>query len=312
MTNTISTKNLTVPSSIEDTIQNQLNSPSDLARLYLFDRIKALPIPKFLLGKSIRFWLRVYEQEAKSAGLENLDDCARGIGTFIPEIITNWLYSQPPTVRGSGKLCSEALILQFGLPVEQETNSLIRQLKQLKQQPKESMRQPTAKFYHLVQQLPDKHLNENDKCLLFIKPILSESTRFTLSAAISYKLDTMIQQAVRIQENGFIGTVNTALDTATDTEVTPMEIDYMNKKRKKTEKTSGKTNKNSTITRNRRYPIKLNTYMINNGDCMTKKVTLFVVVALSHIRPSIANNITHINWFTQSMRSHNTNLIWSI
>ncbi|KAI8340961.1 hypothetical protein BD560DRAFT_428096 [Blakeslea trispora] len=40
----------------------------------------------------------------------------------------------------------------------------------------------------------------------------------------------MIQQAVRIQENGFIGTVNTALDTATDTEVTPMEIDYMNKK----------------------------------------------------------------------------------
>ncbi|KAI8338292.1 hypothetical protein BD560DRAFT_316983, partial [Blakeslea trispora] len=94
------------------------------------DRIKALPIPKFTLGKSIRSWLRIYEQEAKSAGLENLDDCARGISTFMPEVITNWLYSQPPTIRGSWKLCSEALILQFCLPLEQETNSLIRQLKQ--------------------------------------------------------------------------------------------------------------------------------------------------------------------------------------
>ncbi|KAI8320882.1 hypothetical protein EDC96DRAFT_415009, partial [Choanephora cucurbitarum] len=51
---------------------------------------------------------------------------------------------------------------QFGLPLEQETNSLIRQLKQLKQQPKESMRLHTAKFYHLVQQLSDKQLSEND------------------------------------------------------------------------------------------------------------------------------------------------------
>ncbi|KAI8380842.1 hypothetical protein BD560DRAFT_313870, partial [Blakeslea trispora] len=94
------------------------------------DRIKALPIHKFALGKSICTWLRLYEQEVKIAGLIDLNECIRCIGTFRPEIITNWLFAQPSTVRGSWKLCSEALILRFGVSEEQEKRDLVRQLQQ--------------------------------------------------------------------------------------------------------------------------------------------------------------------------------------
>ncbi|KAI8329792.1 hypothetical protein BD560DRAFT_300490, partial [Blakeslea trispora] len=101
----------------------------NLDRLYIFDRIKSLPVPKYKPGESLRSWLLQFQQEASTMGISTMNDCAPCLSMFMPPIVSRYMFTLASSIKQSWSLCTEKLLTQFSLPIEEERRQLIIKLK---------------------------------------------------------------------------------------------------------------------------------------------------------------------------------------
>ncbi|KAG0735284.1 hypothetical protein G6F57_013597 [Rhizopus arrhizus] len=117
---------------------------SDFAEYLLHERPKSILIAPYDLHSTLRIWLRNFEQQARIHGITNLDTCGVHLPRYLPTIIQQWMPTQPLEIVGQWSLLTKSLLARFGLP-EEDNRRLLKDLRQTKKNPRESVKLHAAK-----------------------------------------------------------------------------------------------------------------------------------------------------------------------
>lgn len=206
---------------------------NDFAQYLLHEKAKSVPVSKYETQTSLRIWLKVFEQQAKIHGIENINICCSYVAIYMPDLIKNWLSTADSSILLTWTSLKEALLHRFGFPAEDENRQLLKQLKNCKKLPTESIRIHASRWEHKLSLLVENY-SEKSKIAFFLASIEERDTRLTLSSMVkALKLDTIkkvIDQAIELEDDAKLyeqPEVTQQYDY--NSNVTPMEIDHFQK-----------------------------------------------------------------------------------
>lgn len=183
--------------------QQQPNQPSDFALYLASEKAKSVPMENYNDKTSLRIWIKTYEQQATVHGIQDYNQCATHISKFMPPIIQKWIPTLPATVRVSWDLLVEALLDRFGIPVQEENRQLLKDLKNTKQEEKESIRIHAAKWEYKLSLISDQY-DEETKIYMFIQSLRVDSLKLTLMSLYETNnittLATTINKGIHLEE----------------------------------------------------------------------------------------------------------------
>ncbi|KAG0752995.1 hypothetical protein G6F22_016922 [Rhizopus arrhizus] len=125
------------------TPQHSYNIPgatTEFSQYLAHEKAKTIPVNNYDLNNSLRVWFLEFEQQALVHGIDDLNICSFHLTKYMPLVIQRWIPTLPVTVRKKFSLLKEALLNRFGMDAEDENRLLLKQLKQCKQLPRESIR----------------------------------------------------------------------------------------------------------------------------------------------------------------------------
>ncbi|KAG1040660.1 hypothetical protein G6F43_012245 [Rhizopus delemar] len=125
-------------------------SITEFSQYLAHEKAKTIPIEPYQLGNSLRVWIIQFEQQATVHGIEDFNIVATQLSRYLPVVIQQWIPILPVNVRTNYSLLREALLNRFAMAEEEENRILLRQLKQCKKDPKESIRLHAARWEHLL------------------------------------------------------------------------------------------------------------------------------------------------------------------
>ncbi|KAG1467880.1 hypothetical protein G6F56_004160 [Rhizopus delemar] len=199
---------------------------SDFAEYLLHERAKSIPIASYDLKQSLRIWLKNFDQQAAIHGISNFNTCCMHIGRYLPSIIQQWILTQPPEIVATWSLLTESFLAHFGLPEEEDNRRLLRDLRQCKKSPHESVRLHPAKWEHKLSLISEKY-TEKTKISYFIESLDQRDTRLTLTALVAaLKLDSIgkvINQAITLEHEAKLLDSPEVEDYGS--QATPMDVD---------------------------------------------------------------------------------------
>lgn len=215
------------------TPQHSYNIPgatTEFSQYLAHEKAKTIPVNNYDLNNSLRVWFLEFEQQALVHGIDDLNICSFHLTKYMPLVIQRWIPTLPVTVRKIFSLLKEALLNRFGMDAEDENRLLLKQLKQCKQLPRESIRLHAAKWEHLLSLITDK-FSAQTKISFFIQSLEQRDTRLTLTSLVAAlninTVDDVIQQAINLEVRAKLLDVPETVETNSD--VVPMEIDYINR-----------------------------------------------------------------------------------
>lgn len=192
---------------------------------------------EYKLGDSMRVWLIEFRQQAEFAGVENMNECIRIIGRFMPTVIRNWITTVPIEVKQSWLLFAEALNHQFGKNSLEESREIKGQLKKLKQAKNETIKLHSAKWKHLRSLLQDNEIDETSQKIFYIQSLYHDSVRNLLADSTTVDIDAIILLSIQITDNAGLelgvklmpADPILATNSGVNSGPEPMEIDHIGK-----------------------------------------------------------------------------------